>query len=321
MRPRRAAFTLLEVLAVILLTALVLGVALGFYVDLSRASTRAADGTRRLRRAAAVLDRVARDYERVVLVRKPAELDPLDHPWLFLGETRRAGTASDHLKFVTRGHVPRTTASRESDLEVVGYSVRDAEDGVSVELLRWSAPNLPEGLDREVPGDEEEGAVLLADGLAGFGVTFIDELGESLSAWDSSSLVQSGQLPLAVEIEVALANPDDPEAEPTRFRRRLLLPLRPIDLEELLDPSSAVGGGEGDAGAEGDEEGEEGDDEPACRSGPCAGLSVCQALNCSLDLGPSVATLLGDIGGQPFCKWRGRIPQSLRSMILNPACR
>jgi type II secretory pathway component PulJ len=314
---RRAAFTLLEVLAVVLLTALVLGVALSFYVDLSRATTRAADGTRSLRRATAVLDRVAHDYERVVLVAKPAETDPIDHPWVFLGEARRGEKGSDTLKFVTRGHVPRTTATRESDLEVVGYRVREAEDGASIELLRWSSPELPERLDREVPDDEEDGAALLADGLAGFGVTFIDEAGESLPTWDSSQLAQSGQLPVAVEIEVALADPDDPEAEPETFRRRVLLPLRPIDLEELFDPASAVGGGSGE-----DEDGEEdGEDDLACTSGPCAGLTVCQAVNCSVDLGPSVATLLQEIGGQPFCRWRGRIPSSLGSMIVNPACR
>lgn len=318
MSRRRAAFTLIEVLAVVLLTAVVIGAALSFYVNLSRASTRAADGTRSLRRATAILDRVARDYERVVLVGKPAETDPLDHPWIFLGETRRGSSASDRLKFVTWGHVPRTTATRESDLEVVGYSVREAEDGESIQILRWSSPTLPESLDREVPDDEDEGAVLLADGLAGFGVTFIDELGESLSAWDSSSLVQSGQLPVAVEIEVALANADDPEAESETFRRRVLLPLRPLDLEELLDPTAAVGGGSGE-----DEEGEdeEGDEDTACSEGPCAGLTVCQAVNCSLDLGPSVSTLLEDIGGQPFCRWRNRIPTSMTSLILNPRCR
>jgi type II secretory pathway component PulJ len=316
---RRAAFTLLEVLAVVLLTAIVLGVALAFYVDLSRASVRAADGTRSLRLATAVLDRVARDFERVVLVAKPAETDPLDHPWIFLGEAGRSGTGADRLKFVTRGHVPRSKATRESDLEVVGYAVRDAEDGESIELLRSSSPQLPDGLDREVPDDEEEGAALLADGLAGFGVTFIDELGERSSAWDSSALAQSSKLPVAVEIEVALADPDDPEAEPATFQRRVLLPLRPLDLEELLDPTSAVGGGEADE-EEGEEEGD-GLSSEECNTGPCAGLTVCQVVDCSSDHGHSVNELLQTIGGQPFCPARDSLPRTLNRLIVNPACR
>jgi type II secretory pathway component PulJ len=319
---RRGAFTLIEVLAVVVLTTIVFGVALRFYVELSRASTRAAERTRELRRATAVLDRVARDYERVVLVSKPAATDPLEHPWIFFGEPRGEGAGADHLKFVTRGHVPRRTAGRESDLEVVAYAVRKAEDETSVELLRWSSPRLPDGLDREIPDDEERGAVLLADGLAGFGVTFLDEAGESVPSWDSSSVVQSGELPVAVEIEVALANPDDPEAEPTTLHRRVLLPLRPIDLEELLDPNSALSGGKGDEEEDGEEDGEEDDDDDAaCAQGPCAGLTVCQAINCSVDLGASFAELMSEIGSDSFCRWRARIPQSLRSAIRNPACR
>ena len=97
--------------------------------------------------------------------------------------------------------------------------------------------------------------MLLADGLASFGVRFIDELGEQTSSWDSSQLIESSELPLAVEIEVALLDPEgDPDAEPQPYSRRVLLPVRPLDLEELLDPNSLVSGGEG---SEADEEAEE----------------------------------------------------------------
>ena len=44
-------FTLIEVLAVLFLTALVLGVALDFFVDLSNESAHASESTRELRRA------------------------------------------------------------------------------------------------------------------------------------------------------------------------------------------------------------------------------------------------------------------------------
>jgi type II secretory pathway component PulJ len=309
---RRAAFTLLEVLAVVLLTALVIGVALAFYVDLSRASARAADGTREIRRATAVLDRVARDLERTILVRKPDETDPLDHPWVFLGEARGRGNAADRLKFVTRGRIPRDTTSRESDLEVVAYAARDAEDG-SLEVVRWSSPRLPDNLDREVPDDEDRGATLLATGLAGFGVTFVDEAGDRVTSWDSSSLVQSSQLPVAAEIEVALADPDDPEAEPETFRRTVVLPLRPLDLEELLDPLSAVSGGS--EGAEEEPEGER----VACSEGPCASLTVCQAINCKADI--AGLDSLESFGNESFCKYRARIPRAFLSAVVNPACR
>ena len=308
-----AGFTLLEVLAVVLLTAIVIGVALDFSVDLSRASTRAADGTRELRRATAVLDRVARDLERTVLVRKPDETDPLDHPWIFLGEARGRGSAADHLKFVTRGRSSRATATRESDLEVVAYATRRAADD-SLEVLRWSSPQLPEGLDREIPDDEERGAHLLASGLLDFAVSFLDEDGERVSSWDSSLLVQSGELPAAASIEVALADLDDPSAEPEILRRTVVLPLRPLDLEELLDPLAAVSGGS----AEEEEEGE-GDQDLACEEGPCAGLTVCQAIDCGADI--VGIQNLSSFGQESFCKYRLRIPPAFRTAIVNPACR
>jgi type II secretory pathway component PulJ len=309
----RAAFTLLEVLAVVLLTALVIGVALNFTVDLSHASTRSTEGTRSLRRALAVLDHVARDLERTVLLQKADDADPLDHPWIFLAEARGGGTGADHLKFVTRGHHPRSTAGRESDLEVVAYAVRTAPDE-SLELVRWSSPQLPESLDREIPDDEDRGAMLLASDLAGFAVTLIDELGERVSSWDSSTLVQSGQLPSAVEIEVAIADPDDPEAEPRSYRRTVVLPLRPFALQELLDPLASANGGS----AEGDGEGGDGES-VACADGPCAGLSVCQAIDCNADI--SGIGSLKNFGNEPFCKFRDRIPATFHVAITNPACR
>lgn len=307
-------FTLLEVLAVIVATSFVMGVALSTYVNISRQITHATDTTRETRRAAAVLDYVARDLERVVLVRKPSELDPLDHPWIFFAEARPGAEAADHLRFMTRGHLPRSSASPESDLEVVTYAVREGEDA-SLELMRWTSPRLPESLDRRVPDDESDGAMLLAGGLAEFGVRFIDELGQESSAWDSSSLAQASQLPAAAEIRVALAHPDDPDAEPTRYKRRVLLPLRPLDFEELLDPESAVSGGKNLK----DE-----DSKTAARScdeGPCAELSVCQAVDCSPNESVSITKLLSEIGGLPFCQWRGRLPNPVAYLIRNSACR
>ena len=249
---RNAGFTLLEVLAVVLLTGLVLGIALDFYVDLSRASNRAADHTRGVRRATAILDRMARDFESAVLVRKPDAVDPLAHPWVFVAESEYSSTGADHIKFATRNHRPRSTATHESDLAIVSYTVRQIDDD-QLELLRWSSPQLPEGLDRDFPYDSEEGSALLADGIAAFGVTLIDEAGGRSDRWDSSQLVESSELPIAVEIEVAMATDDG--SEPVPYRRRVLLPVRPLDLVALLDPQAAAGGGEADdetAGEDGD---------------------------------------------------------------------
>ncbi len=323
--PQRG-FTLLEVLAVVLLTSLVIGVALDSYVNISRASLRATEQTRGLRRATAIVDRVARDLESAILVQKPPEMDPLDHPWLFYGEARISETGADHLKFVTRSHEPRGSAAHESDLAVVAYTVRRGDAG-DLELMRWSMPRLSEGLDRNLPRDEADGAVLLAGGLADFAVTFIDSNGDREDNWDSSLLRHSSELPVAVEIEVALINAED-ETRQHRARRRVLLPMRALDFEELLDPTSAVSGGAQDEDGELDEEGTAlaGGASPKCLGSPCGNMSVCQALGCAAKMGrygASVDELLGDLQKYDvgFCAYKPRIPRSLRWLINNPDCR
>jgi len=329
----RAGFSLIEMLAVVLLTSIVIGVALNHYVNLSRASQRATEHTRGIRRATAILDRIARDLESTVLVAKEPEVDPLDHPWIFLGESRRSDAGADHLKFVTRGHQPRSSAAHESDLEVVAYSLRKGEDD-DFELLRWSSPQLPESLDREIPNDESEGAVLLAGGVASFGVRFIDEAGEETSSWDSSQMVESGELPLAVDIELALRDPEgDPDAEPQPYKRRVILPVRPLDMQELLDPNSLVSGGEGSEADREAEEGEAGEGEEVAQAGggkrclatPCAQMTACQAINCQAKkglFGPGPDELLDSLMEYPraFCRFYVENP-AFHFLIDNPACR
>jgi type II secretory pathway component PulJ len=254
-RARAAAgFTLIEVLAVILLMTMVLGVALDFYVDLSDASTRASENTRSIRRATAILDRVAADLERSVLVRKPAQTDPLAHPWIFLGETRGSEVGADRVKFVARRSVSRRDKGPVSDFEMVSYVLHPSEYGDAHVLHRWSSPSLPEGLDREFPAADDPASLMLAEGIVEFGVQFQDESGEWTDSWDSSQILESGELPTAVEIRVGLEPPpQSPDDQPVLYQRLVLLPMPPIDLEVLLDPSTY----DSSAGADG----EEGEDE------------------------------------------------------------
>jgi type II secretion system protein J len=351
-RRARSGFTLLEVLAVVALTSVVIGVALDFYVDLSNASRRASDHVRDVRRATAVLDRVARDLEAAVLVTKPPDVDPIAHPWLFFAESRYAESGSDQIKFVARNHEPRSDAARESDVEVVAYGVRRAQDDASLELLRWSSPRLPDGLDRTVPSDESQGAQLLADRLAAFSLRFLDPEGEWEEAWDSTTLDRSSELPRAVEIQVAMAldeaAPELEEGElPPVFTRRVLLPVRPIDLETLLDPklAAARAAGADDGSASGldrdgdgdvdeddeklaDEEGsgEEGEKEKEeqavmdCSdpSSPIQARSVIQCINQAV-VGTRVDELKRRFErylNDPFCRWQPVIPP----IIVHRSC-
>jgi hypothetical protein len=256
---RRSAFTLLEVMAVVLMLGLVFLV-MGSVFSRIASTTTDANQTELTRRGLLLVDRVARDLETATLVEKPEELDPLAHPWLFLAESRRGGDVADRLKFDAR----RAPSGVEpaGDLAVVAYWVEpgDADD---LRLVRWSAPALPEGLDRSFPRSGDEGAQVLANGLARFGVRFVDEEGAVTPGWDSSTVERSGQLPVAAEISLALIDSSAPEGE-RAFTRRVVLPLRPIDLEKALS-------GEDDT----DEDDEEDEDDEK----DCVTVGACYAQN------------------------------------------
>ena len=297
---RRAAFTLIEVLAVVLLTGIVIGIALDFYLDLSRASNRAAEQTRGTRRAAAVLDRIARDFSGAVFLHKPDAVDPLAHPWIFLAESSSAEFGAERVKFVTRNHDPRRTAVPESDLAVVSYALRRGEGG-GLELWRSESPRLPESLDREFPAAGSDGEALLADGIAAFGLTFLDAQTQPKSSWDSSTLVDASELPTGVEIRLAMADPthERPLEELTIHRRRVLFAVRPLDLEAMLSAK--------DAGAEGEKD-------------DLANKTVCDCIDCAaVSATPSGARLINQIRGQLFQEWLPRLPAHMRQQV-RPEC-
>jgi type II secretory pathway component PulJ len=233
---------LIEVLAVVGLVSLVLLVAIDFYLDLSRSTWEAAERTRTTRRAVAILDRVARDLERAYLLKKPPETDPLEWPWVFLAEGGDSTLGAERVKLVSRGHRPASVAALESDVEVVAWVVEETETGGRA-LFRWSSPQLPEGLDRSFPRGEDEGALLVADGLASFGIRLLSEEGEWKGSWDSSTLAESSQLPTAIDVTLEFADGGDgaEDAEGRSYQRQVLLPLRPLDLETLMAPGGVIG--------------------------------------------------------------------------------
>ena len=116
---RRSGFTLIEMMVVVVFTAITLVVAVDFFMDLTRASQAAMESTRTGRRATGILDRVSRDLQSAVLVVKPEEVDPLEHDWLFLAEEGSDGLGAERLLFVSRGRISRASDVHESDLELL----------------------------------------------------------------------------------------------------------------------------------------------------------------------------------------------------------
>jgi len=237
--PHEAGFTLIEVMAAIFLTSMVITFAVSFYLDLANASQSANIRARQALRAASAIDRVGRDLANTAFIVKAEEADPLLHPWAFVAESRFAFDGSDLIRFNTRSKTPGDGTYHDSDLVQIAYQVVDQEDG-SLSLLRWSSPGLPADQAIDFPAADDNRNFLVAEGLGSFSLRFLDTTGQWVSAWDSSQLEKSGELPIAVEIDVSVwqeefeeewsENNDDAQ----HFVKRIVLHQRPLDLNEMI---------------------------------------------------------------------------------------
>jgi len=317
---------MLEMMAVVALIGVVFFVALRFYSDLANATTRASDHTRGIRRASAILDRVARDIEGAYLLVKPPDVDPVAFPWIFFGQVRLGGDTAEQLKFITRNHDPTRTDGTESNLATVAYFTESADDD-SVSLYRWSWPRLPEGLDKSFPRSDDAGSYLLADGLRSFGFSFLGEDQEIVREWDSSTMLESSTLPLAVDIQISLMPDGDEDAEePPVYRRRVLIPVRPIDLAALEDPNNPLKGSSEDKDSEqGDEDGKSGSGKGG-QDGKGRQLTNADCIPTSVpsDADFCAQMLVSLANSQPAMEFSREDYQSLPpgcQAIVNPKCR
>jgi hypothetical protein len=263
----------MEVLAAVFLTSIVIGAAVGFYLNLSNASERATALMREGLHASAALDRVANDIQGAFLIVKAEDTDPFNHPWLFVAERRHAFDGSDRVKFTTRSHTPRFSDYHASDLAVVSYFTARADDERSLVLAEGLRSF---SLRFLVPPPEQEEAAALAPTLA-------PPVEEWTEEWDSQLIEKSGQLPAAVDISLSLVGYDDLEdaldQDIYQYKRRIVLHSRPLDLEELIVAKLEQDSEGSQASGEGGE-----DDENAnciCR-GMTAGQCVQQNMNLCL---------------------------------------
>jgi hypothetical protein len=266
-----------EVLAAVFLTAVVMTIAISFFVEISDATDAAAARARQGRHAIAVLDRMARDLEGAYLISKPEELDPLLHPWAFVADGQAGGEGADRVQFVTRSHRPRNRLGHGSDVAVVTWMLHPSDDGPGYELLRAVSPGLPDPPGNEFPSADDERFMVVAEGIASFGMRFLAPESEWLDEWDSTQLELSSMLPEAADLEIAFL-PETSEAagdpedvvlladladaeEGEHYSRRVLIPMRPVDVEEMIrkaqedaaqDGSGGRGSGSGDDVDDGD---------------------------------------------------------------------
>ncbi len=284
---REHGFTLIEVMAAVLLTSIVISVAVAFQVNLGSATRTARERLRTQRHAVALLDRVARDLAGTYFI-APSETDAAGtHPWIFLSRPSLSeGEKSDAVKFVTRNYQPVNLDGHASDLAVVAYYLNPAEDEPGHQLMRWRNIRMPEVYDPTFPEADDPNAEVIGENLSSFAVSFIDAKGTEVSTWSSAGKGDLAALPAAVKLEIAMIDPErtDPDDDTSQraddyeeedeedeedegesfdvdtFSKVVVLPLRPLDWS-FLESQVRAGAEEEVTDSEDDEgDGSEDDD-------------------------------------------------------------
>jgi prepilin-type N-terminal cleavage/methylation domain-containing protein len=245
MRARtRHGFTLIEVLAAVVIMAMILTFAFQAYQGISVAYTRVNQGTSRARAAAIVLDRVERELVGAVLVKREDGADPLLHPYFFYASPRMyAETEGDELRFVTQTPL-RSPGSPPSGLALVTYGSAPSQSGPGLALLRQEEA-LPRELAKEIAWTDPQ---IMVDNVASFIARYAAEDGQATEGWDSTGVERLDQLPLSLVLAISLYE-EGPEGELVpgpELTRQINLPVRPFRLSP--DDGSDQAQGEADCG-------------------------------------------------------------------------
>ena len=231
---RARGFTLMETLAAVLMTSLIVTFAMSAYVQVADTAEQA---TLRLRddlHATTILDRMTDDLQSAVLLVKPGEVDPLRHPWYFVSESQSAFGGSDGVRFIGRRRRAYLDDEHSSDFAQIAYRIETDDDGLQT-LYRHLVPGLPAEFEPAFPPLDDERTHVLGSGLSGFTLRFSNGDGEWVDAWDSTQLTQSSLLPISVEIAFDMGPQGEASDEyGPRFQRRVVMPMMALDLDTMI---------------------------------------------------------------------------------------
>lgn len=250
-RARRRGFTLIEVMGAFFVTTVVLLFVTGIFQENGRQRAVATERLRVETTAHGALDRLAQDLEATLYVSRPPDRDARDHPWVFRAEGP-GELGATRLRFATqnvaRGQLAENTATW---IEVAWFLTEEEPDpdergftaGPRYTLWRWRSVRPPSVASERFPDADDPGAARVAEGLADFGVRFVDADGGVVDEWDSAFALDEAPLPLTAEIRLSLyEDAREGEAEPGilqlpgRVRERavsLAMPA-PLDVKALV---------------------------------------------------------------------------------------
>ncbi len=248
MTPRRqSGFTLVEVIGAFFMMMVVLTFVTGIFVENGRQRSAATELMRVHTTSATALDLIAQDIEGTIFIARPENRAPADHPWIFLAE-RNGPLGATLVRFPTQNVSRDNLAEHASTWVEVAYFLSEEEpdadsSGDSFTLWRWRSTRPPSRSDRDDPDVDDSRSSRVVEGVADFGIVFVDANGSTVEDWDSTYSPSNAPVPIAAEISLSLyRNARDGEIEgdalqiPARPQvRHVSLPMnRPIDVDALI---------------------------------------------------------------------------------------
>ena len=252
--PRRAGFTLIEIVGAFFLMVVVLVFMTGIFVENRRQRDAATEMMKERLSASSALALMAADIEAAVLVTPAPGVDPGNHPWQFIGEDD-GEFGSTSIRFVTQNAPAMNASEHAASWVEVSYFLEEDEEG-QLELWRWRSARPPAEATRGFPDSLDAGSARVAVGISDFGVRWLDSEGEWVDSWDSTYQSTSKMLPDAAEITISFfraarrgEQEDDETASefstvvPGLLRtQRVTLVMRPLDVNALIELATGGGG-------------------------------------------------------------------------------
>lgn len=211
-------FTLIEILAAIVILALLLSTLFGSFRLLSASGDALGKGSLAMEMARGCLSRITADLEAVYVVLPPAYAksdggkDP--DPYRFEGDsTHMKGESFSRLRFASFEHLPLGQLQTEGVAEIV-YYVHQDRDGRLV--LRRSDRLFPHEKFEEKSTDP-----ILCRDIRGLTFTYADSAGKEYETWDSESSENGYATPRSVAVRLSIGDEDHPSV----FRTRIFLPV------------------------------------------------------------------------------------------------
>jgi hypothetical protein len=247
-RPRNhSGFTLIEVIGAFFMMAVILSFVTGIFIENGRQRSAATELMRVHTTSAAVLDLIAQDIEGAMYLARPDARASQDHPWLFLAD-RVGPLGATYLRFPTQ-NVSRGNLGEHATtwVEVVYFlTEEEADDDFSGDLFtlwRWRSTRPPSDASARAPDIDDPGSARVVEGVADFGVEFVDAAGESVDEWDSTFSASDTPIPVAAAISLSLyrgarggeAEGDEIQVPGLPQVRHVSIPMnQPVDIDALI---------------------------------------------------------------------------------------